>query len=234
MLSKEEQAKWVARLPSKKAQNALVEGNMAFIVSIAQKYHGYGLPIEDLVAEGVRGAIRAAQKFNPALGNLFITYAVSWIRQTIVLAIHKDRTVRIPENRFDNGGYRGWLGMEDDDEESYDVSATPTVWPEAMSLNSKICTTGGDELIDMWADTTSPDAYEVVETADRREKVRELLDYLPVREAEILSLYFGLDGEEELTLEQVGLRFGITRERVRQIKEKALEKLLPKARKVFA
>jgi len=221
------------------ALEKLVCSNLRFVVAVAKKYQNQGVSLEDLINEGNVGLIRAAQRFDETRGTKFISYAVWWIRQAILEALAaQSRIVRVPINRalaLHRVGKRAnvlrqELGREPTVEEIADemtvsereVANTMTVARAPLSLDAPFASTDDGKLLDYVADevTPAPDA-DLVEDV-RVNSVREALSRLRPREATVLTLYFGIGGIEPQTLEQIGARLGITRERVRQIKEKSL------------
>ena len=220
----------------------LVRSNLRFVVSVAKKYQNQGVSLSDLINEGNLGLIRAAHKFDETKGIKFISYAVWWIRQAILQALaEQSRIVRVPLNRAGtlhrigkrSSALQQELGREPTVEEIADgmdisedeVAKTLSISQSHLSLDAPLTPGEDNKLIDYLPDTqnASPDQ----ETFERAltDSVEEVLATLKEREAKILRLYFGLDGKEPMTLEEIGSMMGITRERVRQIKEKALARL---------
>ncbi len=220
----------------------LVRSNLRFVVSVAKKYQNQGVSLSDLINEGNLGLIRAAHKFDETKGIKFISYAVWWIRQAILQALaEQSRIVRVPLNRAGtlhrigkrSSALQQELGREPTVEEIADgmdiseeeVAKTLSISQSHLSLDAPLTPGEDNKLIDYLPDTqnASPDQ----ETFERAltDSVEEVLGTLKEREAKILRLYFGLDGKEPMTLEEIGSMMGITRERVRQIKEKALARL---------
>jgi RNA polymerase primary sigma factor len=232
------------------ALDKLVRSNLRFVVSVAKKYQNQGVPLPDLINEGNLGLIRAAHKFDETKGIKFISYAVWWIRQAILQALaEQSRIVRVPLNRagaLHRIGRRSSsllqeLGREPTVEEIADeleisreeVERTLAISQSHLSLDAPV-TPGEDNrlldyLPDQYAAGPEDEAYEHA----LKETVEEALSSLKEREAKILRLYFGLDEQEPMTLEEIGSLLGITRERVRQIKEKALGRLRHASRARF-
>ena len=220
----------------------LVRSNLRFVVSVAKKYQNQGVALGDLINEGNLGLIRAAHKFDETKGIKFISYAVWWIRQAILQALaEQSRIVRVPLNRagaLHRIGKRTSAllqelgreathaeiaeGMEISEEE---VAKTMSISQVHLSLDAPLTPGEDNRLLDYLADTVNPTPDEQTFEKALTEAIEESLSGLKEREAKILRLYFGLDGEEPMTLEQIGALLGITRERVRQIKEKALSRL---------
>jgi RNA polymerase primary sigma factor len=228
----------------------LVRSNLRFVVSVAKKYQNQGVALADLINEGNLGLIRAAHKFDETKGIKFISYAVWWIRQAILQALaEQSRIVRVPLNRagaLHRIGKRSAallqeLGREPTVEELADeldisedeVRRTLSLSQTHLSLDAPLTPGEDNRLLDYLPDQFAPGPDD--ETYDRAlmDTVEEALGTLKEREAKILRLYFGLDSQEPMTLEEIGSILGITRERVRQIKEKALLRLRHASRARF-
>jgi RNA polymerase primary sigma factor len=224
------------------ALDTLVRSNLRFVVSVAKKYQNQGVSLSDLINEGNLGLIRAAHKFDETKGIKFISYAVWWIRQAILQALaEQSRIVRVPLNRagtLHRIGKRASallqeLGREATHAEiangtdltEEEVAKTMAISQIHLSLDAPMTPGEDNRLLDYLPDTTNQTPDE--ETFDKAltESIQLALSGLKEREAKILRLYFGLDGAEPMTLEQIGAVLNITRERVRQIKEKALSRL---------
>jgi RNA polymerase primary sigma factor len=230
------------RVNDQEALDTLVRSNLRFVVSVAKKYQNQGVALSDLINEGNLGLIRAARKFDETKGIKFISYAVWWIRQAILQALaEQSRIVRVPLNRagtLHRIGKRAStllqeLGREPTHEEiaegmditEEEVAKTMSISQTHLSLDAPMAPGEDNRLLDYLADTVNPTPDEQTFEKALTETVVEALAGLKERESKILRLYFGLDGEEPMTLEQIGSLLGITRERVRQIKEKALSRL---------
>jgi RNA polymerase primary sigma factor len=252
LLTREEEVDLAQRIRTGEAEalDKLVRSNLRFVVSVAKKYQNQGVALSDLINEGNLGLIRAAHKFDETKGIKFISYAVWWIRQAILQALaEQSRIVRVPLNRagaLHRIGKRSALlvqelGREPTVEELADeldisedeVRRTLSLSQTHLSLDAPLTPGEDNRLLDYLPDqfAAGPDD----ETYDRAllDKVEEALGTLKEREAKILRLYFGLDGQEPMTLEEIGSLLGITRERVRQIKEKALLRLRHASRARF-
>ena len=221
------------------ALDKLVRSNLRFVVSVAKKYQNQGVSLSDLINEGNLGLIRAAHKFDETKGIKFISYAVWWIRQAILQALaEQSRIVRVPLNRAGTlhriGKRANTLlqelgreathaeiaeGMDITEEE---VAKTMSISQTHLSLDAPLTPGEDNKLLDYLPDNVNPTPDEQTFEKALTEAIEEALSSLKERESKILRLYFGLDGEEPMTLEQIGSLLGITRERVRQIKEKAL------------
>ena len=230
------------RVGSQDALETLVRSNLRFVVSVAKKYQNQGVSLSDLINEGNLGLIRAAHKFDETKGIKFISYAVWWIRQAILQALaEQSRIVRVPLNRAGTlhriGRRANTLqqelgreathaeiaeGMDISEEE---VAKTVAISMGHLSLDAPLSPGEDTRLLDYLADEDSAGPDEQTFERALSDAVAESLASLKERESKILRLYFGLDGDEPMTLEEIGTRMGITRERVRQIKEKALSRL---------
>ncbi len=236
------------RLKDQEALDTLVRSNLRFVVSVAKKYQNQGVSLSDLIQEGNLGLIRAAHKFDETKGIKFISYAVWWIRQSILQALaEQSRIVRVPLNRAGTlhriGKRASSLlqelgrqptnleiasGMDISEDE---VAKTMMISQVHLSLDAPMTPGEDNRLLDYLPDTMNATPDEQMFEKALTESVEEALSYLKEREAKILRLYFGLDGSEPMTLEEIGSLLGITRERVRQIKEKALLKLRHNSRR---
>ena len=224
------------------AREHLIRANSRLVISVAKKYIGRGVPFLDLIQEGNIGLIRAANKFNYKLGHKFSTYATWWIRQAVTRAIaDQSRTIRIPVhmgdqiNKLLRASHRltQELGREPTSEELADALEVPTRKAEDMlrvarrplSLETPTDEEGESELGDFIEDEDSLAPEEEVGSAMLRDLLQSILQDLPPREVRILQLRYGLVDGETYTLEEVGKKLGVTRERVRQIEAQALSRL---------
>ncbi len=244
LIDRDEEAKLARRI--RKGQGAalekLVNSNLRFVVSIAKKYQNQGVALADLINEGNLGLIRAAEKFDESRGVKFISYAVWWIRQAILQALaEQSRIVRVPLNRageLHRIGKRssalvqelgreptvGELaeGLELDADELY---KTMSIAMAHLSLDAPLVPGEDNKLLDYLADEYRPGPEEETYEKALKTTVEQALSTLKPREAKILRFYYGLDGDDAMTLEEIGQQLGVTRERVRQIKERALARL---------
>jgi RNA polymerase primary sigma factor len=224
------------------ALDTLVRSNLRFVVSVAKKYQNQGVSLSDLINEGNLGLIRAAHKFDETKGIKFISYAVWWIRQAILQALaEQSRIVRVPLNRagtLHRIGKRASsllqelgreatnaeiaFGMDITEEE---VAKTMSISQTHLSLDAPMTAGEDNRLLDYLPDTVSRTPDEETFEKALTQSIEDALGGLKEREAKILRLYFGLGDSEPMTLEQIGEVLNITRERVRQIKEKALSRL---------
>lgn len=229
------------------ALDKLVKANLRFVISVAKEYQGQGLPLQDLISEGNLGLIKAAQRFDETRGFKFISYAVWWIRQSILQALaEQSRVVRLPLNRVGAINKVGRaleelekrFGREPSMEEiadkmemtAFEVADVLKTSARHLSLDEPFKEEDGNSLLDVLeSDRYSPPDESLMQESLQVE-IDKVLGTLKPREAEIIRLYFGLDGDRPLTLEEIGEHFKLTRERVRQIKEKALRRLRHRSR----
>ena len=252
LITREEEARLARgiREGHEECLEGLVRANLRFVVSVAKKYQNQGVPLSDLINEGNVGLIRAAHRFDESKGIKFISYAVWWIRQAILQALaEQSRIVRVPLNRagaLHRIGRRSSallqeLGREptvqelaqDLDVSEEEVEATLAISQSHLSLDAPTAPGEDNRLLDYLPDQYAPDPENGAYDQALRETVDGALSSLKEREAKVLRLYFGLDDQEPMTLEDIGSLLGITRERVRQIKEKALQRLRHASRSRF-
>jgi len=244
LINREEETSLAIRIRTGEAEalDKLVRSNLRFVVSVAKKYQNQGVSLSDLINEGNLGLIRAAHKFDETKGIKFISYAVWWIRQAILQALaEQSRIVRVPLNRAGtlhrigkrSSALQQELGREPTVEEiaegmdisEEEVAKTLSISQSHLSLDAPMTPGEDNKLLDYLPDTLNPTPDEETFGHALTESIEKVLSSLKEREAKILRLYFGLDGKEPMTLEEIGSLLGITRERVRQIKEKALSRL---------
>ncbi len=224
------------------AMHELVTRNLRFVVSVAKKYQNRGIPLVDLIGEGNLGLLTAARKFDPDHGVKFISYAVWWIRQAILSSVAKyGRTVRVPLNRTADlsrtmratEALRQDLGREPTAEEVAEsvglsvelVQALAALNTAEVRLDAPLSHDGDRSTIERFiADAQADTEAEVMERFLAAE-IESALRTLAPRDAKVLRLSFGLDGGREHTLEEIGVLFGVTRERVRQLRDRALKRL---------
>ncbi len=243
LLTPEEEVELARRVREgdQEALQQLTRANLRFVVSVAKQYRGLGLSFVDLINEGNYGLIKAAQRFDETRGFRFISYAVWWIRQSILQALEHSRTVRIPHNhigiiskvRKASEALRQHLGRSPTIEElSEELDIEPEkildavqYKPRAMSLDEPFGDEEDGSLLDVlpYEDETAPDRELMDESL--RIDIERALSELDPREAEITRLYFGIGQESPHTLDQIAERFNLSRERVRHIKDKALREL---------
>ena len=225
----------------KEALEKLTKANLRFVVSVAKQYQNQGLSLPDLINEGNLGLIKAAQKFDETRGFKFISYAVWWIRQSILQALaEQSRIVRLPLNQVGSVNKINRLvnSFEQENErrpsveeiaEHIDLSEEKI--EEAMKVNTRHISVDApfqdgedNNLLDVLPDQDAPDTDRVLVLESLREEIGRALDTLNERERNVIEAFFGL-GQAEMTLEEIGDKYGLTRERVRQIKEKAIRRL---------
>src|SRR5690348_10224269 len=224
------------------ALQELVKRNLRFVISVAKKYQNRGLPLIDLIGEGNVGLLTAARKFDPDQGVKFISYAVWWIRQAILSSLARQgRTVRVPLNRTADlsrvikaaGLLRDRLRREPTPDEIAQITDIPTEIVSALTalntadvrLDAAVGKDSDRALIERFAADEMPDLEQEVLDRFRRAELARALSTLPARDAKILELYFGLSGDREHTLDEIGKMLGVTRERVRQLRDRALRRL---------
>jgi len=230
------------------ALNRMIRANLRFVVSVSKQYQNQGLTLSDLINEGNLGLIKAAQRFDETKGFKFISYAVWWIRQSILQALaEQSRLVRLPLNKIGsiNKVNRTWSRMEQEmgrtpscEEVAREMGLDVEEIKRVISSNNRHVSMDAPLVYgedgDMYDQTINPDAKDPEEDLLHDSLCHEIdrvLSFLNVREADIIRLYFGLNGYLPLSLDEIAERFGLTRERVRQIKEKALNLLRTSSRK---
>ncbi|MBN1575074.1 MAG: RNA polymerase sigma factor RpoD/SigA [Chitinispirillaceae bacterium] len=243
-LSVEEETRLAGRIHKgdRKALEQLVTANLRFVVSVARNYRNQGLPLSDLINEGNLGLLKAARRFDETKNFKFISYAVWWIRQSILQALaEQSRIIKLPLNRV--GTIQKIGKIQSNFEQKYnrapdvdeiaaelsidetDVQETMKIGNRHVSLDAPLQSGEDTRLIDL----LSNDQQELPDTAlmevSLHEEINKTLNTLSEREKEVIRLYFGIGEETSHTLEEIGQRFNLTRERARQIKEKALRRL---------
>jgi RNA polymerase primary sigma factor len=226
------------------AQEQLIKANLRFVVSVAKQFQNQGLSLGDLINEGNIGLIKAAERFDETRGFKFISYAVWWVRQSIMQAIaDQSRVVRLPLNRVGNLTKisKAYRDLEQEYERKpttdelaliLDMTADEVAYAlqiagrqVSMDAPLKEGDDGKNSLVDILANDEQPLPDFTLMTESLKKEVANVLSTLSEREAEVIKLYFGIGGDHSATLEEIGERFNLTRERVRQIKEKALRNL---------
>jgi RNA polymerase primary sigma factor len=230
------------RMGDQEAMDELVKRNLRFVISVAKKYQNRGMPLTDLIGEGNVGLMTAARKFDPDQGVKFISYAVWWIRQSILAALARHgRTVRVPLNRTadlsriirTSESLRQELRREPTPEEIAKVTGLAVDVVQSLAalntteirLDAPLDPEGDRALIDRFIADEQGDPEERAMETFLSEEIEAALRTLPPRDAKVLRLYFGLDGGREHTLEEIGGMLGVTRERVRQLRDRALKRL---------
>ncbi|MEY3405601.1 MAG: sigma-70 family RNA polymerase sigma factor [Cyclobacteriaceae bacterium] len=224
------------------ALEKLTKANLRFVVSVAKQYQNQGLTLGDLINEGNLGLIKAAQRFDETRGFKFISYAVWWIRQSILQALaEQSRIVRLPLNRV--GSLNKISKTFSELEQKYEREPSPDELAEVLevtaaevidtmkisgrhvSMDAPFVQGEENSLLDVLENDGEDTPDQGLITDSLRKEVTRALGTLTQREADVIALYFGLNGEHALTLEEIGEKFSLTRERVRQIKEKAIRRL---------
>lgn len=224
------------------ALQELVKRNLRFVISVAKKYQNRGLPLIDLIGEGNVGLLTAARKFDPDQGVKFISYAVWWIRQAILSSLARQgRTVRVPLNRTADLSriikaseiLRQKMRREPTPEELAQLTGLSVDVVQSLAalntgdvrLDAPMDPDGDRSLIERFVADEMPDAEEEAMNRFLTDEIEQALNTLPPRDAKVLRLYFGLEGGREHTLEEIGSMLGVTRERVRQLRDRALKRL---------
>lgn len=226
------------------ALEKMVKANLRFVVSVAKQYQNQGLQLSDLINEGNLGLIKAAQKFDETRGFKFISYAVWWIRQSVLQAlVEQSRIIRLPLNKV--GSYNRINRAMFEFEQKYQREPSNEELEEILKINKReiddiirsahkhismdapISRDEDDEnsLYDIIQDDDASGSHKEMMKESLKQEIKKAMAVLPKRDAEIVSCYFGLRGEIHMTLEEIGKKFNLTRERVRQIKERSLRRL---------
>ena len=244
LLTPQQEIKLAARIKrgDAKAKNEMVRSNLRLVVKIARDYANLGLPLLDLISEGNIGLMKAVDRFDPKKGGKLSTYASWWIKQSIKRALaNQSKTIRLPVHLVDKIAkmrrvsmqMTEELGREPTDDElaeeiglaSSKVSQLKSAAIRPTSLDQPIGDDDSTEFGEIVGDEAAEDPFETLRDKNLREEVGDLLDVLDDRERKILNHRFGLDGQQPKTLEEVGVKFGVTRERIRQLQNIALLKL---------
>ena len=234
------------RQGDERALDKLVRANLRFVVSVSKQYQNQGLSLPDLINEGNLGLIKAAEKFDETRGFKFISYAVWWIRQSILQALaEQSRIVRLPlnqvgslnkinkafsafEQKYERKPSAEELARELDMPEDK-VADTLKVSGRSTSIDAPFAEGEDNSLLDVLPNADSPVADRSLINESLSKEIDRALDTLTERESEIIKMFFGI-GCQEMTLEEIGEQFGLTRERVRQMKEKAIRRLRQNSR----
>ena len=251
LLTPQEEVKLAAQIKrgNKKAREKMITANLRLVVKIAHDFGNYGLPLLDLISEGNIGLMKAVERFDPNKGGKLSTYASWWIKQSIKRALaNQSKTIRLPVHLVDKIGkirrvsaqMTEELGREPTNEELAEELGLPlakvahlkTVAVRPASLDAKINADDDTAFGDLVSDERAEDPFAVLRDKDLREEVGDLLEVLDARERKIIAFRFGLGGGKERTLEEVGRKFGVTRERIRQLQNIALLKMRKALRKL--
>jgi RNA polymerase primary sigma factor len=244
MITADEEAELARRIREgdKAALEKLTKANLRFVVSVAKQYQNGSMTLGDLINEGNLGLIKAAEKFDETRGFKFISYAVWWIRQSIMQALAEhSRIVRLPMNRvsslnkisktfseLEQKFQRDPLAEELADVlevTEQEVENNMKISNKKVSMDAPFINGEGNSLLDVMEDEQTDSTDSILMHDSLRKEVQMALSTLSSRESEVISSYYGLNGSQPLTLEEIGDRYGLTRERVRQIKEKATKRL---------
>jgi RNA polymerase primary sigma factor len=244
LITAEQEAELAGRIKrgDREALKKLVEANLRFVVSVARQFQGQGLSLADLVAEGNVGLIEAAKRFDGTKGFKFISYAVWWIRQAILAALAKQsRIVRLPQNKIgqlhkiqrESSRLQQKLHRDPKCEEvakklgteEENVSSTLALSKVYLSLDAPLRDDSKEDLKSLLVDDSQPSPDRSLWKDSLISQVKNSLSTLENRESQVIRLYFGIDRDDSLTLEEIGDRMNLTRERVRQIRNKAISRL---------
>jgi RNA polymerase primary sigma factor len=239
MITPEEETVLAQRIKmgDQKALDKLAQSNLRFVVSVAKQYQHQGLSLSDLINEGNLGLIKAAQRFDETKGFKFISYAVWWIRQSILQALaEQGRLVRLPQNKIGtyNKANKAYMAFEQEHEREPSTEELAELLETEINniFQSNTRHSSLDAPVHEAEDVAMGDLLEGGDDTDDdvmkdslRAEIRRVLKSLSPREAEIVNAYFGLDGENGVTIEQIGQKYDLTKERIRQIKERAIKRL---------
>lgn len=240
LITQEEEIELAIKIKNgdEKAMDKLVKANLKFVISIAKEYQGQGLSLSDLISEGNLGLVKAASRYDHTKGFRFITYAVWWIKESILKSLNDNaRTIRLPTNvikkisdirkesdifQFENEREPISGELFDENGEIIDELITPS----CLSLNDVI-NEDGDELSSIIEDKSLSEEEEIFSQNQKiKNEIDNILSKLDSKEKEILECYFGINREYDgMTLETIGEKYGLTKERIRQIKQKAIRKI---------
>jgi len=250
LLSREEE-ETIARQAAagnKQAREKLLNANLRFVVNVAKKYQGQGLPLEDLISEGNVGLVSAVDRFNVDMGYHFISYAVWWIRQSILNALcEKSRMIRLPHNRASQliqiekarKTIQKQYSFEEEIREIADllnmeesnVTELLNISRDMLSLESPVSGSQDSPLGDFIEDSHYATPYQNAEKSILESEIEEVLNTLDKNEAEVIRCHYGLNDHPAMSLKEIGDRFQLSKERIRQIEEKAISRLRNPIRK---
>lgn len=243
LISTEEEEELARRIKKgdQKALESLTKANLRFVVSVAKQYQNQGLSLLDLINEGNMGLIRAAEKFDETRGFKFISYAVWWIRQSIQQAItDQSRLIRVPTNQVGSANkIRRFVNKFEQENERMpnlselmdEIDLSESKLKEVMnaggkqiSMDAPMYNEDGSNLLEILPNTETPNTDNLLVQESLKEEIGRSLEKLGERDRNILKAFFGI-GQPEMTLEEIGEKYNLTRERVRQLKEKAIRRL---------
>jgi RNA polymerase primary sigma factor len=228
------------RMGDQRALDKMVQANLRFVVSVAKQYQHQGLSLSDLINEGNLGLIKAASRFDETKGFKFISYAVWWIRQSILQALaEQGRLVRLPQNKIGtyNKANKAYMAFEQEHEREPSTEELSEILEMSQTevnniFQSNSRHTSLDAPVNQTEDVAMGDLLQGTDETDEgimqdslRDEIRRILKSLSPREAEIVNAYFGLERENGVSIEQIGIKYDLTKERIRQIKERAIKRL---------
>ena len=244
LLTPEEEVELAAKIKrgDKKARAHMIRANLRLVVKIAQDYSGYGLPLADLISEGNIGLMKAVERFDPNKGGKLSTYGSWWIKQSIKRALaNQSKTIRLPVHMVDKIArmrristmMAEAIGREPTDAELAEELGIPRkklallkrAAKRPTSLNAPVHEDDSAEFSDIIGDEHAVDPFAALDNKNMHGELDDLLEVLDEREHRIIDARFGLDGKKPMTLEEVGVEFGVTRERIRQLQNIALDKM---------
>jgi len=244
LLTIEEEIELAERIMSgdTEARDHMIRANLRLVVKIAKDYSNYGLPLADLISEGNIGLMKAVEKYDPEKGGKLSTYAAWWIKQSIKRALsNQSKTVRLPVHMVDkiarlrkiSAALTEELGREPNDDELTEILGIPRkklaflkqAAQRATSLDAPIGEDGATTFAETLGDNNAVDPFAALTAKEMHSELGPLLKLLDKRESKIIGARFGLNGKKALTLEEISLDFGVTRERIRQLQNIALEKM---------
>ena len=250
LLTREEEVELAARIKrgDKKARAHMIKANLRLVVKIAQDYSGYGLPLADLISEGNIGLMKAVERFDPEKGGKLSTYGSWWIKQSIKRALaNQSKTIRLPVHMVDkiakmrriSALLTESIGREPTDDElaeelglpSRKLSLLKRASQRPVSLDAPVNEDESIGLSDIIGDERAQSPLDTLVDKNIHHQLDDLLEVLDEREHRIIDARFGLNGKKAMTLEEVGREFGVTRERIRQLQNVALEKMRKALRK---
>lgn len=250
LLTPQEEVELAARIKKgdKEARTLMIKANLRLVVKIAQDYANYGLPLADLISEGNIGLMKAVERFDPAKGGKLSTYGSWWIKQSIKRALaNQSKTIRLPVHMVDkiakmrriSNMLTEALGREPTDEELSEETGIPMkklsllkrAAQRPTSLDAPVNEGEGTSYAEIIGDERAVDPLSALTDKNMFGQLDELLEVLDERESQIIDARFGLNGKNPMTLEEVGREFGVTRERIRQLQNIALEKMRKTLRK---